>query len=262
MRLNHLMKYSVKLKAYVRGSKLDQIQNILSLKIQSNTNASLYLIEPSKEQETQTLNHWVYELLAQSHQTTIEKIKESVDLLIPSPEKEKKSLSIDQIQQIIKFCQIDPNQLTHKYLLISDISVLSEIHFNKLLKTFEEPEINLIVFLLNPHKKEVLATIKSRAITYRVLFNKSNESTKIREIAKETHGFAQFSEKLSKEKLEISEVCAELLEISSKSNTAHNNFIQVQKLIGDLQEDYIYHNSFSARAVKIYKILELNNLLK
>jgi DNA polymerase III delta prime subunit len=69
-----------------------------------------------------------------------------------------------EFDEFFKFLQHSANELDHKFIFVKDTHKITETLSNKLLKTLEEPPVDITIFFLDPIKKEILPTIASRAI--------------------------------------------------------------------------------------------------
>lgn len=78
------------------------------------------------------------------------------------------SFPIAALRKTRESLSVSPYQLPKKLLLIKDVAHLSEESANALLKTFEEPHENLMIFLITSKPHLLLPTIKSRAIKIKI----------------------------------------------------------------------------------------------
>ena len=69
---------------------------------------------------------------------------------------QKKFYDKKLVDDILHFLSHNPLIGNKKFIIIENLKYLSEIHMNKLLKTFEEPPIGLSLFLLNPYGSHYL----------------------------------------------------------------------------------------------------------
>lgn len=82
------------------------------------------------------------------------------------PEKDKKSIGVDAIRQIITMLYQHANQGGAKIVQIDEIECLTEAASNALLKILEEPPLDTFFLLSTYTLGTLLATIKSRCLTY------------------------------------------------------------------------------------------------
>lgn len=94
------------------------------------------------------------------------KIDSHPDFLHVVIDDDESSYKVDSknIQTFLKFINYYPSNLDHRFVLINDAHLISEVLLNKLLKTFEELNPKCSIFLLVPYHESILATIKSRSI--------------------------------------------------------------------------------------------------
>ena len=85
-------------------------------------------------------------------------------LLIVSPEKDKTTISVDQIREVIKLCQT--KQTTPQFIVITPADQLHPSAANALLKILEEPKPNYHFILLTEYPYLLLPTILTRSRLY------------------------------------------------------------------------------------------------
>ena len=90
---------------------------------------------------------------------------------------DKKIIEIDQIREIIKFTNQSSFNNKSKFIIIDDVEYLSTSSSNALLKSLEEPNINVNFFLVYNSNLQILDTIKSRCIEIKI--NLNQEYTKL-----------------------------------------------------------------------------------
>lgn len=90
--------------------------------------------------------------------------KHHADIHIIAPEKEKRSISIDQIRQLTRKVYEHAQQGHHKVIWIQQIEDLTEAAANALLKTLEEPPEQTFFLLTCQQIETVLPTIRSRCL--------------------------------------------------------------------------------------------------
>lgn len=71
------------------------------------------------------------------------------------------------VSNIAQFLSYRPIKTDRKFVIIEDLTKMSSIHANKLLKVFEEPPVNATIFLLNPEGAKPIQTISSRSVAIR-----------------------------------------------------------------------------------------------
>ncbi|WP_129045311.1 DNA polymerase III subunit delta' [Companilactobacillus metriopterae] len=93
------------------------------------------------------------------------------DVLVLSTDKQ--SIGVDDVQFFKREANMSSTQGAYKFLIIEEAQKLTNAASNKLLKTIEEPEGNLVVILLVQNANQLLPTIISRV----QIFHLSNESS-------------------------------------------------------------------------------------
>lgn len=88
--------------------------------------------------------------------------------------KDKKSIDVNQIRELINFCNKSSFNNLPRFILIDNSEFLNLNSSNALLKILEEPNEGIFFILIN-NSKNILPTIKSRCINYRI--NLSNDQT-------------------------------------------------------------------------------------
>ena len=81
---------------------------------------------------------------------------------------EKKNIEINQIRDMITFSNKSSFNNKPRFILIDNIEHLNKNSVNALLKIIEEPTDNLFFILIHNSKKNILATLKSRCITFKI----------------------------------------------------------------------------------------------
>tara|TARA_Y100000992_G_C21253839_1_gene487405 strand:- start:823 stop:1683 length:861 start_codon:yes stop_codon:yes gene_type:complete len=86
---------------------------------------------------------------------------------------DKKSIEMSQVRDLIRFQHSTSFNNCTKTIIIDDLEFLNINTANALLKTLEEPNENVIFFLINNIEYKVLETIKSRCIEYKLKLSES-----------------------------------------------------------------------------------------
>ena len=81
---------------------------------------------------------------------------------------EKKSIDITQIRQMITYTNKSSFNKIPKFIFIDNIENLNKNSVNALLKIVEEPNENTFFFLIHNNEKKILATLKSRCLTFKI----------------------------------------------------------------------------------------------
>ena len=93
----------------------------------------------------------------------------SPDVIIVERNKDKSSISVDQIRNMRTDTAVFPNELDYKLYIIKEADTMTVEAQNALLLTLEEPPSYIIIILLCESSQQLLETIKSRAPTLRTL---------------------------------------------------------------------------------------------
>ena len=81
---------------------------------------------------------------------------------------DKKNIDIDQIRQMSSFINKSSFNNSNKIVLIENIELLNKFSCNALLKSVEEPNIDVLFILILNNEHTILDTIKSRCIEYKL----------------------------------------------------------------------------------------------
>ena len=81
---------------------------------------------------------------------------------------DKKNIDINQIRQMITYSNKSSFNNKPRFVLIDNIEHLNISSINALLKIIEEPADNLFFILIHNNNKNILATLKSRCITFKI----------------------------------------------------------------------------------------------
>ena len=103
--------------------------------------------------------------------------KTNLNLTVVDVDPEKKTIDIDQIRKLILSLNKSSFNLKPRFVLIDNIEFLNANSINALLKTIEEPNLNIYFILINNNKK-ILPTLISRCINFKISLS-NEESLKI-----------------------------------------------------------------------------------
>ena len=81
--------------------------------------------------------------------------------------KDKRNIEINQIRELINFCNKSSLNDKPRFVLIDNLEFMNLNSNNALLRTLEEPN-DEIYFILISNSKKILPTIKSRCLNYRI----------------------------------------------------------------------------------------------
>ena len=111
----------------------------------------------------------------QSFKTTLN--KSNMNLSVVDVDPEKKTIDINQIRKLILSLNKSSFNSKPRFVLIDNIEFLNANSINALLKTIEEPNLNIYFILINNNKK-ILPTLISRCINFKISLS-NKESLKI-----------------------------------------------------------------------------------
>jgi DNA polymerase III subunit delta' len=88
---------------------------------------------------------------------------------------EKKSIDVGQIREMINYTNKSTFNNMVRFILIDNVENLNKNSVNALLKIIEEPNDNVFFILINNSEKDILPTLKSRCLTFKInlTFNES-----------------------------------------------------------------------------------------
>ena len=86
-------------------------------------------------------------------------------------DEDKKSISVNEIRDIISFCNKSSFNNCEKIILIDNIEYLNKNASNALLKILEEPNEKVIFILIKDSAKFLIKTINSRCINFNINLN-------------------------------------------------------------------------------------------
>jgi len=86
-----------------------------------------------------------------------------IDLL-----EEKKNIDVAQIRKMIAYTNKSSFDNKQRFILIDNVENLNKNSINALLKVIEEPNEGVNFILINNNEKNILPTLKSRCLTFRV----------------------------------------------------------------------------------------------
>lgn len=234
---------------------LETITRILKTKAARDELGHFYLIEPSRLDRTDSTLKWVKNLLSEIHDIKTE-LTNHEDILIIDKNSEEKMYIKEEIEPIFRFTHHKASLLSRKYLIINNAHLITEIQANKLLKTFEEPEIPLTIFCLNTFKVELLYTMVSRSIKIRLPFPKTIST----EIPIETQsGFQHFYKKITDGETSSEQIYTQILAniTTAKQQMRLEDYNSIKKLLKSFELDRTYNNSKQIAAQKLYQCLLL-----
>ena len=83
---------------------------------------------------------------------------------------DKKNIDVGQIRGMITYSNKSTFNDKPRFILIDHIENLNKNSVNALLKIIEEPNENIFFFLINNNEKDILPTLKSRCLNFKINF--------------------------------------------------------------------------------------------
>ena len=87
---------------------------------------------------------------------------------------EKKSIDVGQIREMINYTNKSTFNNMARFILIDNVENLNKNSVNALLKIIEEPNENVFFILINNSEKNMLPTLKSRCLTFKISLTFNN----------------------------------------------------------------------------------------
>ena len=81
---------------------------------------------------------------------------------------DKKSIDVGQIREMINYTNKSTFNNIGRFILIDNVENLNKNSVNALLKIIEEPNENVFFILINNNEKNILPTLKSRCLTFKI----------------------------------------------------------------------------------------------
>jgi len=91
---------------------------------------------------------------------------------------EKKNIDVAQVREMITYTNKSTFNNMARFILIDNIENLNKNSVNALLKVIEEPNENVFFILINNNEKNILPTLRSRCLEFKINFT-FNESMKV-----------------------------------------------------------------------------------
>lgn len=121
-----------------------------------------------------TENNTQFQACGQCKPCHLIKVGNHPDLKIVSPTEVGKQIKIEQIRDLIEFCNLTPNYERYQIVIISPAEALNRNAANSLLKLLEEPPAKTLVFLISHQPMALIATIRSRCQRINFTYPESN----------------------------------------------------------------------------------------
>lgn len=230
------------------------MEEILAHKYQTQTLAHLYMLEPQYQNNS-------------AHCYNV--IKKFLGSLTPNPDNHSdilfiqrpagKNYLLEEIQPFYDFIRHPALEFKNKFLVLDEVHRLTETAVNKLLKDLEEPPVPMTIFLINSHKKNVLATLKSRSILLRIPMQLDNSPKK--EIPSEPLSFEQFCQDYLATPADLHEYTQCVNDLLVNTKDSNSMYEQYKSLLKSIEQDISLNNPWHQSQFKLYAFT-LNNLLK
>ena len=124
------------------------------------------------------VKHFLFKVLEDANSKLLIENETHANILHIKKKPDKKNIEIEQVREIIKFTNQSSFNNKSRFILIDDVEFLNANSSNALLKSLEEPNENVYFFLLFNSEMNILDTIKSRCLEYKIDL-KINDTKKI-----------------------------------------------------------------------------------
>ena len=114
------------------------------------------------------VNHFLLKVLEGENSKLLIENETHTNILNIKKKNDKKYIEIDQIREIIKFKNQSSFNNKSRFIIIDGIERLNINSSNALLKSLEEPNANVYFFLISNSEINILDTIKSRCLLYKI----------------------------------------------------------------------------------------------
>ena len=154
------------------------LTNILK-SFNENRNSHIFLIETnSVSKATSDIKQLIINILKITDKNVEEQINDEsfVDLYVVRPE--KNLISKDQISLLKNYLKTKAVIYEKKFYIIENSELMNEYSSNMLLKQIEEPEVNIVGFLITENINSIIPTIKSRCHHLVIKYNLPNDEQK------------------------------------------------------------------------------------
>ena len=108
-----------------------------------------------------------YEINENNRSFKLVKNNTSQNFYLVETKKDKKNIEVDQIREIISFCNKSSFNNKPRFVLIDSHESMNMNSNNALLKTLEEPNDNIFFIIINNSSK-ILQTVKSRCLNFKI----------------------------------------------------------------------------------------------
>ena len=147
------------------------LNNFISLYNVNNLPSKILLSGRKGIGKSLLVKHFLFKVFEDENTKTLINNETHTNILNIKKNFDKKNIEIDQIRKIIKFTNQSSFNNKSKFIIIDDVEYLNVNSSNSLLKSLEEPNINVYFFLIFNSEMNILDTIKSRCLEYRLGLN-------------------------------------------------------------------------------------------
>ena len=152
------------------GHKL-HLDSFISLYKNNNLPQKILLTGKKGIGKSLLVKHFLFKIFEDENSKLLINNETHPNILNIKKNMDKKNIEIDQIRKIIKFTNQSSFNSKSKFIIIDDVEYLNVNSSNSLLKSLEEPNINVYFFLIFNSEMNILDTIKSRCLEYRLGLN-------------------------------------------------------------------------------------------
>ncbi|MFZ4713659.1 MAG: hypothetical protein ACOYL6_08110 [Bacteriovoracaceae bacterium] len=219
-------------------SKIQALEKILLAKWEKKELAHFYHLSANEmiEDKAATLDRFLISFFGQVLNLKVVKkevIRSHPDFFFLGDLEDDTNYKTEELNELMRFNELAPQILKHKFLVIYHAHLVTRDMFNKLLKLLEEPNKRTTIFLLNDRGIELLPTIRSRALQLKLPFE---EGTKV--ISDHEHDLGPMLEDLLTQKLSLNQVLEKLKTVDGRSDEALSQAILSSALIQGAKLDY------------------------
>lgn len=154
-----------------------EIKNKLKLEFNENVNSHVFLVETNNLDACLKDIKDIIKDKIQANAEVSKQIEDETYLETIIIRPEDKEIKKDQIMFLQQRLKTKPILSDYMFYIITPAETLSEISSNKLLKTIEEPNENIISFLITSNSDLILPTIKSRCEHINIMYDTSTFDT-------------------------------------------------------------------------------------
>lgn len=234
---------------------MDKTKKILINKAFKKELSHFYILEPNQSCDTEYLQEWSYDLIKNIYLNQGLTLPESQlinhqDILLTKPS--AKNYTISDFEEFMSFMNYKATSLDRKYVIITESHLLSIKVANKLLKTLEEPPIDVCILMLNNKKVNILDTIVSRSISIRVSNSDQTEES-LEHTDFQDH--LELAQKIKKDP-KLEEILQKILLEKISNNTVNLKTTNaVQDYFIEYKNDSLYNNPANTRVFKLFNLL-------